>query len=112
MLMVQDGKLPNGTAARASKADRIDSKAAAAEAEMIQSAGDVGEWLGVDSGAPAPVQVTLVLGVPFLGAPCFVLPFFLPGPPYVECLQSYFAASCRLRAAGCMCAVAVISCSA
>lgn len=54
---------------------------------MSQSAGDVGEWLGVDSGGPAPVQVTLVLGMPFPGASCFVLPFFLSGPQYVECLQ-------------------------
>ena len=44
-----------------------DSKAAAAEAEMSQSAGDVGDWLGVDSGGPAPVQVTLVLGMPTQG---------------------------------------------
>ena len=40
-----------------------DSKAAIAEAEMSQTAGDVGDWLGVDSGGPAPVQVTLVLGM-------------------------------------------------
>ena len=29
---------------------------------MSQTAGDVGDWLGIDSGAPAPVQVTLVPG--------------------------------------------------
>ena len=39
-----------------------DSRAATAEAEMSQTAGDVGDWLGIDSGAPAPVQVTLVPG--------------------------------------------------
>ena len=47
--------------------ERNDSKAATAEAEMSQSAGDVGDWLGVDSGGPAPVQVTLVLGTPSPG---------------------------------------------
>ena len=47
--------------------ERNDSKAATAEAEMSQSAGDVGDWLGVDSGGPAPVQVTLVLGMPSPG---------------------------------------------
>ena len=55
--------------------ERNDSKAATAEAEMSQSAGDVGDWLGVDSGGPAPVQVTLVLGVPVPRAPaCHVWP--------------------------------------
>ncbi len=57
----------NGTAVRETKSERDDSKAASAEAEMYQSAGDVGEWLGVDSGAPAPDQVTLVLGMPCPG---------------------------------------------
>lgn len=47
--------------------ERNDSKAATAEAEMSQSAGDVGDWLGVDSGGPAPVQVTLVSGIPYTG---------------------------------------------
>ena len=57
----------NGTAVHETKSERDDSKAAGAEAEMYQSAGDVGEWLGVDSGAPAPDQVTLVLGMPCPG---------------------------------------------
>ena len=55
--------MQNGSAAmQESKAEREDSKAATAEAEMSQTAGDVGDWLGIDSGAPAPVQVTLVPG--------------------------------------------------
>lgn len=39
-----------------------DAAAAAAEADLAQHAGDVGEWLGVDSGAPqasSPAQVAL-----------------------------------------------------
>ena len=62
--MQQGVAAQNGTAAPESKAEREDSKAATAEAEMSQSAGDVGDWLGIDSGAPAPVQVTLVWGAP------------------------------------------------
>lgn len=61
--------------------EKSDSKAAAAEAEMSQSAGDVGDWLGVDSGGPAPVQVTLVLGMAYPG----VLPV-----PYLAVCHYYY----------------------
>ena len=64
--MLQAVATQNG-AVQANGVERNDSKAATAEAEMSQSAGDVGDWLGVDSGGPAPVQVTLVLGMPYPG---------------------------------------------
>ena len=38
-----------------------DAVAAAAEAQMAQHAGDVGEWLGVDSGAAPALQVALAV---------------------------------------------------
>ena len=38
-----------------------DAAAAAAEADMSRSAGDVGDWLGVDSGAPAAAAVQVAL---------------------------------------------------
>ena len=60
-MAAQNGKV-HGTTVESN-----DSKAATAEAEMSQSAGDVGDWLGVDSGGPAPVQVTLVVGMPYPG---------------------------------------------
>lgn len=42
-----------------------DAVAAAAEAQMAQHAGDVGEWLGVDSGATvAAAQVALAEQLP------------------------------------------------
>ena len=64
--MLQTVAAENGTL-KGTTVEKNDSQAAAAEAEMSQSAGDVGDWLGVDSGGPAPVQVTLVLGVPYPG---------------------------------------------
>lgn len=55
---VDDAVRPGATA---------DAVAAAAEAQMAQHAGDVGDWLGVDSGAAPALQVALatVPGVPY-----------------------------------------------
>ena len=64
--VVQTVAAQNGTV-HGTIVESNDSKAATAEAEMSQSAGDVGDWLGVDSGGPAPIQVTLVLGMPYPG---------------------------------------------
>ncbi len=52
-----------------------DAVAAAAEAQMAQHAGDVGEWLGVDSGAAPALQVALAVapGRPYPSAASFCI---------------------------------------
>ena len=78
---VEDAVRPGATA---------DAVAAAAEAQMAQHAGDVGDWLGVDSGAAPALQVALATapGVPtllllgFIHAPVHL---YLTGRPHMQC---------------------------